>query len=93
MLRRVVQWVVPHMDMSNGGFWIIDDTGFPKKGNHSVGVMRLYCCVLGKQDNCQVASVSLACEEGSFQLHGNSTSPFLCRGCAAQEQIRRARGS
>jgi len=69
MLRRVAQWVVPHMDMSDGGFWIIDDTGFPKKGNHSVGVARQYCGVLGKQDNCQVAvSISLACEEGSLPV-------------------------
>lgn len=69
MLRRVAQWVVPHMDMSDGGFWIIDDTGFPKKGIHSVGVARQYCGVLGKQDNCQVAvSVSLACEDGSLPV-------------------------
>ena len=61
MLRRVCQWVVPKMDFGDGGWWIIDDTGFPKKGRHSVGVARQYCGMLGKQDNCQVAvSVSLA---------------------------------
>ena len=69
MLRRVSQWVVPKMDRSGAGFWIIDDTGFPKKGKHSVGVARQYCGVLGKQDNCQVAvSISLATEQASVPV-------------------------
>src|SRR5882757_4298873 len=48
---------------------IIDDTGVPKKGKHSVGVARQYCGQLGKQDNCQVAvSVSLANERFSLPV-------------------------
>jgi SRSO17 transposase len=48
---------------------IIDDTGFPKKGKHSVGVARQYCGQLGKQDNCQVAvSVSIANEHFSLPV-------------------------
>jgi SRSO17 transposase len=46
--------------------WVVDDTGFPKKGIHSVGVQRQYSGTLGRRDNCQVAvSLHLAGERGS----------------------------
>ena len=85
MLRRVAQWVVPKMDFANGGWWIIDDTGFRKKGRHSVGVTRQYCGVLGKLDNCQVAvSVSLANDQGSLPVAWRLYLPEVWAGDTAR---------
>src|SRR5437763_1455266 len=51
------------------GMVVIDDTGFAKKGRHSVGVTRQYSGTLGKTDNCQVAvSLHYAAAKGDYPL-------------------------
>lgn len=67
-------------------FWIIDDTGFPKKGKRSVGVARQYCGPLGKQDNRQVAvTLSLANDQASRPI---AYRLYLPEAWAQQEDLR-----
>jgi len=49
--------------------WVVDDTGFPKKGSRSVGVARQYSGTMGKIGNCQVAvSLHYATDDAAAPL-------------------------
>lgn len=88
LLRAVCQRVLPAMTERHATeAWIVDDTGFPKKGRHSVGVGRQYCGQVGKQDNCQVAvSLSLATCEASLPV---SWQLYLPAAWAEDEERRK----
>ena len=57
----VRQQIIPHLEPIET--WVVDETGWLKQGQHSVGVSHQYCGSVGKQANCQV-SVELVVSDG-----------------------------
>ena len=91
MMERIREHTIPRIE-GHGAIsaWIVDDTGFPKKGKHSVGVARQYCGQLGKQDNCQVAvSLSIANDHASLPV---KYQLYLPQSWANDEARRRKAG-
>ncbi|MGQ9823096.1 MAG: IS701 family transposase [Thermogutta sp.] len=70
LLARVRTQVLPAMQKQGPVVaWIVDDTGFTKKGRHSVGVTRQDRGQLDKQENCLVAvSLSVATASASLPI-------------------------
>src|SRR6266545_7526810 len=91
VLRVARECVLEQMERHGAvAAWIVDDTGIPKKGRHSVGVARQYCGVLGKQDNCQVAvTVTMANEAVSVPA---AYRLYLPEAWTADPKRRRAAG-
>jgi SRSO17 transposase len=91
VLAKVREMVLPAIEQRGPiEAWIIDDTGFPKQGRHSVGVTRQYCGQLGKQDNCQVAvSLSIANHHASLPV---AYRLYLPKDWAGDSQRRRKTG-
>src|SRR3977135_653973 len=88
VLAKVCEMVLPAIERDGPiEAWIIDDTGFPKKGKHSVGGAREYCGQLGKQDNCQAAvSLSIANREASLPVRYRLYLPRDWAGDAARRR-------
>jgi SRSO17 transposase len=70
------------------GLLLVDETSFPKHGEHSVAVARQYCGALGKIANCQVAvSTALLADQQAWP----TTMELYLPEAWAEDADRRAR--
>lgn len=85
--RAMRQEVIPHLEPLEA--WVVDESGWVKQGQHSVGVSHQYCGAVGKQANCQV-SVEVVVSDGwvAAPIAGRLYLPQSW----AEDQTRRAEG-
>ena len=91
VLRQVRKYVLAAMtEKEPVAAWVVDDTGFVKKGTHSVGVARQYCGQVGKQENCRVAvSLSVTTQRASLPV---AWRLYLPEGWAQDQERREQAG-
>jgi SRSO17 transposase len=89
-LRDRVQWIVARDHSHPRAIGIIDESGNPKKGDHTAGVQRQWCGNTGKLDNCVVA-VHLAYAFNDFRCLLDSDL-FLPKEWADDPKRRKAAG-
>jgi SRSO17 transposase len=91
--RVIRREVLPHCEPPQA--WIVDETGWLKQGQHSVGVARQYCGAVGKRANCQV-SVELVVSDGEvaapvggrlYLPHGWTDDPARCAKAGVPPEV------
>ena len=94
VIDALQQYLAPWLSAPDGVF-VIDESGFPKQGKHSVGVAPQYCGALGKVANCQVGVfLAYVSARGHALLDGRlflprvwTDDPERCRRAGVPKQV------